>query len=89
MRDGFARDSLHRQLVSAFAVASDISLKTPELPGFSARLWRRRQSPCGRDAGIAAAVSVWQFFGSVSLLTGKLTGISTDFPVLRAKRALV
>ncbi len=36
MRDEFARDSLHRQLVSAFAVSLYVSLKTPVFPGFSA-----------------------------------------------------
>ena len=89
MRDGFARDSLHRQLVSALAVSPDVSLKTPVFPGFSAQFCRRRLSPRGRDAGIAAVVSVRRFCGSVSLLTGKLTGILANFPVLWAKRTFI
>jgi hypothetical protein len=59
-----------RQLVPAFAVSPDKSLKSPEFPGFSAQVCRRRLSPRGRQAGNAAMVSVRRFCGSVSLLTG-------------------
>jgi hypothetical protein len=59
-----------RHPVSALPGSRDISLKTPEFLGFSAQVCRRRPSPRGRHAGIPAAVSVWQFCGSVSLLTG-------------------
>lgn len=63
-----------RHLVSAAAGSPDISQKAPEFLGFRARVFRRRPSPRGRDRGIAAAVSIWQFCGSVSLLTGNLQG---------------
>jgi hypothetical protein len=59
-----------RNLVSSLAGSLDISLKTPEFLGFSAPVGRRRPSPRGHDTGSGAAVSVRQFCGSVSLLTG-------------------
>ena len=59
-----------RQLVWAFAVSPDGSLKSPEFLGLSAQAYRRRPSREGRQAGIVAAVSVRRFCGSVSLLTG-------------------
>ena len=66
---GFESPSL-RHPVSVAAESPDISLKTAEFLGFSAQVGGRRPSPRGRYAGIVAAVSVWQFCGSVSLLTG-------------------
>ncbi len=77
-----------RQRVSAFAVSLYVSLKTPEFPGLCRRTCRRRRSPSENNPGMAEAVSVWRFCGSVSLLTGKLTGILVVFRHFQPARRL-